>query len=176
MQNLSRMRLSWGEVHPRMQPASITQGKWRLEIAEMDLNHGLPRPTQAQTGSNKNNSSNQILIGSIRPGGQLSCYYFSGKWPNNLNRCLHPLYPTSRSWYTAKRINKTNISFTFWHQMGTLKNKYSAISIAVLYFCTLMCWNNCPWSREPPPEQLLAKFDVGHWVRSVTPDWEFIIQ
>ena len=109
MQNLSRMRLSWGEMHQRMQPANITQGKWRLEIAEMDLNHGLPRPTQAQTGSNKNNSSNQILIGSIRPGGQLSCYYFSGKWPNNLNRCLHPLHPTSRFWYTAKRINKTNI-------------------------------------------------------------------
>ena len=31
----------------------------------------------------------------------------------------------------------------FWHQTGTLKNKYSAISIAVLYFCTLMCLNNC---------------------------------
>ena len=68
---------------------SVTCGKWCLEISEMDLNHCLGRPTQA--GSNKNNSSNQILIGSIGPGGQLSCYYFPGKWPNNLNRCLHPL-------------------------------------------------------------------------------------
>ena len=158
--------------------ASITCGKWRLEIAEMDLNHGLPRPTQAQTGSNKNNSSNQILIGSIRPGGQLSCYYFPGKWPNNLNRCLHPLHPTSRSWYTAtqQRGSIKQIHPSHLDTKRELWNINSAISIAVLYFCTLMGWNNCPWSRKPPPEQLLAKFDVGHWVQSVTLDWEFIIQ
>ena len=109
--------------------ASITCGKWRLEIAEMDLNHGLPRPTQAQTGSNKNNSSNQILIGSIRPEGQLSCYYFPGKWPNNLNRCLHP---TSR--YTAKRINKTNTYPSHLDTKRALWKINVAISIAVLYF------------------------------------------
>ena len=54
----------------------------------------LPWLAQAQTVSNKNDRANQILIGSIRPWGQLSCYYFPGKWPNNLDRCLHPLTPT----------------------------------------------------------------------------------
>ena len=113
----------------------VTCGKWCLEISEMDLNHclgALRLKRRQDCGSNKNNSSNQILIGSIRPEGQLSCYYFPGKWPNNLNRCLHPLHPTSR--YTAKRINKTNTYPSHLDTKRALWKINVAISIAVLYF------------------------------------------
>lgn len=128
------------------------------------------------TGSNKNNSSNQILIGSIRPGGQLSCYYFLSKWPNNLNRCLHRLHPTSS--YNIQilmhiSVNKANIL----HQLGPLKlYKWHHIDCSFVFF-VLSCVGTIVRDHASRPlEQLLAIFDVGHWVQSVILDWEFIIQ
>ena len=120
----ARCRMLWcGFLEARCirgcsQRSYVTCGKWCLEISEMDLNHclgALRLKRRQDCGSNKNNSSNQILIGSIGPGGQLSCYYFPGKWPNNLNRCLHRLHPASssiisRSGCTSGSIKQ--ISFT----------------------------------------------------------------
>ena len=190
MQNLGRMlwcgfleaRCNWG-CSQRSLASYVTCGKWCLEISEMDLNHCLgPPPTQAQAAG----WPDQIkIIGPIKF--LLEVFALGDSYrviisPVNgqiilivvyIDCIQHPVI-ISRSWCTSGSIKQ--ISFTN-HQMGTLNlYKWHHIDCSFVFF-VLSCVGTIVHDHASSPlEQLLARFDVGHWVQSVILDWEFIIQ
>lgn len=133
----------------------------------MDLNHCLgPPPTQAQAAGCLDQikiiAPIKFLLEVFAPGDSYRVIISLSKWPNNLNRCLHRLHPTSS--YNIQilmhiSVNKANIL----HQLGPLKlYKWHHIDCSFVFF-VLSCVGTIVRDHASRPlEQLLAIFDVGH--------------